>query len=115
MAEKKKKSLFGTGVVIGAGLVSAIAGGLFLYGPQGKSNRKKVKAWTLKAKADVLAELEKMKDVSQDKYENAVDKVVKKYGRLKDVGETEALKLGRELKKHWKVVAEEVGGKKTKK
>lgn len=112
MAEKKKKSLFSTGVLVGAGLVSAIAGGIFLYGPEGKTNRKKIKAWTLKAKGEVLAEIEKMKDVSQDKYEKVVDKVVAKYSKLKDVGETEAVKLGRELKKHWKTVVEEVSDKK---
>lgn len=115
MSKKEKKSLFGTGFVLGASLVSAVAGGIFLYGPQGKTNRKKIKAWTLKAKADVLSELEKMKDVSQDKYEKTVDKVVKKYSRLKDVGETEAVKLGKELKKHWKTVVEEVGVKNKKK
>ncbi len=98
--------------VVKAGIASAIVGGILLYGPQGKENRKKIKTWAIKAKADVVDEVEKMKDVSEDKYHRAVDRVIGKYGRLKNVSESETVKLGRELKRHWRTVVEEVARKK---
>lgn len=104
----KKTNHFGQGLALGASLVTAIAGGIFLYGPNGKNNRKQIKTWSLKAKAEVLDELAKMKEVSQDKYELVVDKVANKYGKLKQVGEGEALALAKELKRHWKGVVSEI-------
>lgn len=111
---KKKDSSLKAGAILGAGIAAAVAGGLFLYGPHGKDNRKKIKTWTIKAKADVLDEIENMKEVTEDKYHGAVDKVIRKYSRLKNVSEAEAIKLGKELKRHWKTVAEEVNSKKKK-
>lgn len=112
MATKKQKSNLKTGIVIGAGIVSAIAGGIFLYGPQGKKNRKQIVTWAVKAKADILDEISKMKEVSEEKYHQVVDKTIAKYGRLKNVSQSEALQLGRELKKHWRAVVQEATKKK---
>ena len=84
-----------------AALVAA-AGAYFLFGPNGAKNRKKVRGWTLRAKGEVLEKLEKMKEVTQESYENTVDKVIDKYAKGKDVTETEVEKLRRELKRHWK-------------
>ena len=87
---KKDEGGFGKGFLV-AGLAAAgVAAGYFLYGPEGKKNRKKVKAWAVKAKGEVLEEIEKMKEVSEEGYTAAVDKVANKYGKLKKVGETEA-------------------------
>ncbi len=104
----KSGSGFNQGLAVGVGLVSVIAGGIFLYGPNGKTNRKQIKVWTVKAKAEVLEEIEKMKEVTQEKYEIAVDKVTDKYGKLKTVGKDQALVLAKELKRHWKSVVGEI-------
>lgn len=107
MAKKKQTKKEGSGFgkyVLGAALVGAAATGLFLYGERGKDNRQKVRAWTIKAKADVLAEFEKMKEVSEESYIKAIDKVMKRYEKVSDVGEKEAGKLSRELKRHWKEI-----------
>lgn len=93
-----------TGVGLAAGIVSAAAAGFFLYGPKGKENRVKIKSWTLKAKAEMLEQLEKAKEVTEESYTAMADKVTTKYGKLKAVGEEEAGKLNTELKRHWKAI-----------
>ncbi|MEX0918780.1 MAG: hypothetical protein WDZ85_02315 [Candidatus Paceibacterota bacterium] len=97
------------GVIIRAGLISAVVGGLMLYGPKGEKNRRLIKTWAIKAKADLIDEVEKMKNVSEDRYHLAIGRVIRKYGRMKNVSEAEAVKLGRELRRHWQSVISEVG------
>ena len=106
MASKKADK--GSGLGLAAALVGAAAAGFYLYGPKGAENRKAVKAWTLKAKAEVLEKFENAKEVSDDMYVETVDKVTAKYGKLKSVGEEEAGKLNAELKKHWKSIKKAV-------
>lgn len=117
MAKKKttSKKDIGTGLIISAAAAAAIAGGYFLYGPQGKQNRKKIKGWTLKAKGEVLQEIEKMKEVSQDGYHKVVDKVLKKYGKMAGVTSGEVMQLGKELRSHWKNIQESAPKKSAKK
>ncbi len=104
MAEKKSDTKGGSGLGLAAALVGAAAAGYFLYGPKASENKVKVKAWALKAKAEILEQFEKKCDVSEDQYKEIVDKVTAKYSKLKTVGEEEAGKLNRELKKHWKAI-----------
>lgn len=108
----KRDSRFKSGLALGASIVAAIAGGYFLYGPHGKANRKKIEGWALKAKGEVLDEIENMREITEAKYHDTVDKVTKRYARLKKVGEKEAAKLNKELKKHWKHIAAEAQNKK---
>ncbi len=103
MAKKSTRKKKGT-LGLKATLIGAAAAGYYLYGPKGAANRKKVKAWTLKAKGEVLERFEKVKEVSDDSYAETVDKVTTKYGKMKSVGEVEAAKLNRELKRHWKAI-----------
>lgn len=106
MAKKtqKKKEDKSLGLGFAATLVGAVATGLYLYGPKGKEHRKKVKAWTIKAKGEVLEQFEKKKEISEEQYHDIVDKVTNKYAKLKSVGEEEASKLNRELRRHWKQI-----------
>ncbi len=112
---KKKQDTKGsgavTGFVLGAATVAATAAGYFLYGPKGAQNRTAVRAWTLKAKGDVLSEFEKMKEVSEDSYFAAVDKVTARYAKLKDVTEAEREKFAAELKKYWKEIKKQASAK----
>ncbi|MBP6925643.1 MAG: YtxH domain-containing protein [Candidatus Pacebacteria bacterium] len=117
MAQEKKVQKQGEangsvakGIALGAGLVAMAAAGYMLFGPEGKSNRKKIKGWTLKAKGEILEALEKMSDVTQDKYESVVEKVSKKYAKVKDVTEDEIKKFEKEARKHWKDIASDLAG-----
>jgi hypothetical protein len=113
MPAKKKKKEKGGGLGLAATLVGAAAAGYYLYGPKGKENRVKLKAWTLKAKGEVLEKFEKAKEVSDESYAETVDKVTAKYAKLKSVGEDEAMKLNRELKRHWKAIKKAAEEKQT--
>ncbi len=112
MTEKKKGI---SKVGLAAAIVGAVAAGLFLYGKEGKQRRLKLEAWTLRAKADVLEQLQRGKEVSKESYMDAVDRVTAKYGKLKNVGVEEADKLNRELKRHWKAIVDAAAGEEPKK
>ena len=97
-------------VEIGLGLAAAAtAGAIFLFGTKkGKAERKKIKGWALKAKAEVIQKMEKMAEIDKKKFEKTVDTVLKKYKTMKDVATPEVAALGRELKRHWNHIAREI-------
>jgi len=111
MARKKKS---GNGLGVLAAAAALVAGGYFLYGKDGAKNRKKVKSWMLKAKAEILERLEKATDgeISKEDYEEMVDKAIARYAKVKDVGAKEAAALAKELKAHWKKIHASVGSPK---
>ncbi len=105
MATKKKSSVKkGLGVIAAAAVVGAV--GYALLGKDGAKNRKKVKGWMVMAKGEVMHEIEKIKkmDLSEEDYNKVVDKVMKKYKKLKDINSKEALALAKELRGYWKEV-----------
>lgn len=102
MAGKKKTTGGGMGLRVLAVAAALTAGGYFLYGKDGAKNRKKVKSWMLKARAEVLEQMEKLRDMDQADYIAVVDKVMKRYETMKDVSAKESSALARELKSHWK-------------
>jgi hypothetical protein len=101
MAEKKVIST-GAKVALGALALAGIAGGYFLYGKDGAKNRKKIKAWGLKAKAEVLEKIEKAKEMGEADYQALVDSVAEKYSKLKDMDPAEVAAFAKEMKSHWK-------------
>lgn len=104
--EKKmsKGAQVGVGVGITAALVSA-AGAYFLYGSKNaEKNRKKVKSWTLKAKAEVLEGIEKAKDMTKEDYDMLIDKTAKMYSKVKDASTEELIGFAKEMKSHWKTL-----------
>ncbi len=114
MAKKKQEEGFGLGFL--AAVVGSVAAGFYLYGAKdGKNARVKIRAWTLKAKAEVLEKFEKMQEVTEESYQKTVDTVTAKYAKLKDVGEEEAGKLNLELKRHWKEIQKAITAKEGKK
>lgn len=96
-----------------AGLaVAGLAGAYFLYGKNGAKNRKAVKTWTLRAKADVLEKLEKAKEVSQDTFHSVVDEISSKYGsKMKGVNPDDIAAFAKDLKKHWKDIKSDLSPK----
>lgn len=100
---KKESSNIGTKIGLAGLAVAGIAGAYFLYGKDGAKNRKAIKTWTLRAKADVLEKLEKVKEVGQDTFESVVDEISAKYGtKMKDVSADDVAAFAKDLKKHWK-------------
>ncbi len=90
----------------GLAALAAAAGAYYFYGSkEAKKHRGQMKAWTVKAKADVMEQMEKMKELSQQGYEEAVSQVMDKYKKLQSASPKELDHLTKELKSHWKDIA----------
>jgi len=102
----------GIGVGLTAAAVAA-AGTYFLYGSKGASkNRKAVKSWALKAKAEVLEKLEQAKEMSQAEYEQVVDAVINVYGDLKQASKMDVSSFKKEMKEYWNKIEKTAAPKK---
>lgn len=109
MAQKSKKALSNTQRVgIGVGLTAAAvtaAGAYFLYGSKNaEKNRKKVKSWMLKAKADVLEALEKAEHITEEEYRALVDLVGGTYSKFQGATKGEIQDFKKEMKEHWNTI-----------
>jgi len=93
-------------VGIGVGLTAAAvaaAGAYFLYGSKNAAqNRKKVKSWMLKARAEVLEALEKAEHMTEKEYNALVDSVGGVYGKLQSATRGDIADFKREMKEQWK-------------
>ncbi len=103
-----------TGIAIIGGLVAAAAGAYFIHGNKAAQKKiKQVKGWALKAKGEVLERIEKIKEVDENLYQQAIDAVMKKYEGVKSVDTSELSAVAKELKAHWKNIKRELNaGKK---
>jgi len=97
----------GLGVGLTAAAVAA-AGAYFLTGaPNAKQNRKKVKSWMLKAKAEVLEGLEKAEEMTEAEFNELVAAVGSTYGALKEASKADISDFKKEMKEHWPKIAKE--------
>lgn len=108
---KNTKTSGGHSVGVGFGiaaLAAAAAGAYFLYGSaKGPARRKALKSWAVKMKGEVMEEVEKMKDLSEEVYHTAVDRISKKYSQIKDIDQAELQAVAKRLKGHWKDIKKE--------
>jgi len=117
MAAKKKAVLsdaqkVGLGVGLTAAAVAA-AGTYFLYGSKGASkNRKAVKSWALKAKAEVLEKLEQAKEMSREEYEQLIDTVGGIYAQVKEASKVDISVFKKEMKEYWNKIEKTAAPKK---
>lgn len=113
MAKKKKDqdSSLSQQVGIGIGLTAAAvgaAGAYFLYGSKNAAkNRKTVKSWMLKAKAEVLEGLEEAQQMTWDEYEALVDQVANTYTSFKGATKKDVKEFAEEMKQHWNKIEKE--------
>lgn len=111
MAKKSEKKSgmtpaqkIGVGVGLTAAAVAA-AGAYFLYGSKNAAkNRKAVKSWMLKAKAEVLEKLEDAKEMTREEYEQLVGAVVAAYAGVKNASKSELKAFKDEMVDHWKAI-----------
>jgi hypothetical protein len=103
-------------ISMGVGLTTAAvaaAGAYFLYGSEkAAKNRKVVKSWALKAKAEVLEKLEDAKEMTTDEYEELIAVVAGTYEGVKGASKKDLKEFTTEMQDHWKKI-EKIG--KTKK
>jgi hypothetical protein len=103
-AAKQKSHAAAVGIGLGAAAVAA-AGAYFLYGSKSApKNRKAVKSWALKAKAEVLEKLEDASEMSQKEYEDLVKSVAGAYAGAKNASKKDLVEFSKEMKDHWKSI-----------
>lgn len=92
-------------VGIGIGLTAAAvaaAGAYFLYGSENAaSNRKTVKSWMLKAKAEVLEQMEDAKKMSREEFQEVVAGVAATYATTKSASKKDMVGFASEMMEHW--------------
>ena len=116
MAKKNNDMTQTQKVSVGVGLTAAAvaaAGAYFLYGSKNAAkNRKAVKSWMLKAKAEVLEKLEQAKEMSREEYEDIVKSVASTYGELKSASKVDLKDFKNEMLEHWSAIEKETKPKK---
>jgi hypothetical protein len=101
---EKKGNAAAVGVGLGAAAVAA-AGAFFLYGSKNAAkNRKQVKSWALKAKAEVLEKLEDASEMTQKEYEDLIKSVSGAYAGAKNASKKDLVEFSKEMKDHWKQI-----------
>jgi hypothetical protein len=107
-----KKNSVANDMAIGAGIATvaaAIAGTYFIYGSKNAAkNRKKVKSWMLKAKGEILEQLESLSEINEEIYHKIVKEVSDKYQALKNIDKQDMAEFIEELKSHWKNIEGEI-------
>ena len=92
----------GLGVALTAAAVGAI-GAYFLAGSKDAAkNRKMVKSWMLKAKAEVLEGLEQAKKMSAEEYAQLIDKATAVYASTQKASKKDIEEFKDEMSQHWK-------------
>lgn len=85
-----------------AGAATALAAGAyFLYGPDGKRHRRQVENGMDRLKRELVSRMNEVSDITQEKYEDVVDELLKNYGLAKRLGKDRAARLSTTLKKRW--------------
>jgi colicin import membrane protein len=103
-AAKPKVNVAAVGIGLGAAAAAA-AGAYFLYGSKSAAkNRKVVKSWALKAKAEVLEKLEDAQEMSQREYEDLIKSVAGAYAGAKNASKKDLVEFSKEMKDHWKSI-----------
>ena len=109
---KKKELSSAQKVEIGVGLTAAAvaaAGAYFLYGSKNaEKNRKTVKSWALKAKADVLEKLEDAKEMTREEYQEVVLAAAAAYSGAKTATKKDLKEFTGEMMDHWEALEKSV-------
>ena len=101
-AVAKKKSGFALKAGLGIAAAAAAAGAYyFLASPEAKKHRKDAKVWANKAKQDLVAQMKKMKTVSEKSYSAAASQVIAKYKKFEKEHPKEFAAVSKELKGQW--------------
>lgn len=89
--------------------LAAVAGVIYLYGPDGDKRRKRLKHWMLRAKADILERLENAEHLTEEEYHRIVDEALDQYYQQSSTTKKEIDALAAELKAYWSDLVDAAG------
>lgn len=100
----------GVAVAVTAALAAGV-GAYYLYGSKhAAQNRKKVKSWMLRARAELLEKIEELDIMDDEHYAEVVDAIAKRYARLKDATREEVQDFKQEMKGYWPEIEDSARG-----
>lgn len=100
---------------IGIALIAAAAGAFFLYGKHAPKRRQAVRSWMLKAKSEVLEQIEQLPTIDKETYYGLIDAAAERYLKLKEVNSSEVAGLVKELRGYWSGLSKQFSSKTPKK
>ena len=77
------------------------AGNYFIHGRHAGENRIRIRGWALQLKGELLQQMEKLNKINQQSYNALVDKIARRYGRVKRANAYELKHITTELKNAW--------------
>lgn len=81
---------------------AAAAGAYWLYGAKHSvENRKMAKSWMLKARAEILDGIEKLKEVDKTSYMHMAEKIIKSYAGKAGATSAELARMMQDAKTTW--------------
>ena len=102
MATQQKPSHYGAALIAGA--LVGMAAGLFVQSKNGKLLRKDLQKKGADVQKRLMKELKNVKELTADKYEEIVDKMLAYYEQTKEVAKNEVPEVRKFLMKNWKEV-----------
>jgi gas vesicle protein len=99
MATEKKQSHYGAALIAGA--LVGMAAGLFVQSKQGKTLRKDLQKKGSMFQKKLMKELKDTKELTKEKYEEIVDKMMAYYEQTKEVAKNEVPEVRKFLMKNW--------------
>jgi len=102
MPTKKKMKAVEMGAGVAAGIAGALAGAYLLYARTNPRQKKRAKAWAMKARKAAGMEAKKLSSIGEHEYHRIVEKAMKHYGAMEHVGGAEIASAIRDAKSEWK-------------
>lgn len=90
------------------GMVAAAAAGAYYLYKKNPKVQTQVRGWMLKMKGEVLAKLERLKDVNEEAYHELVDQTAKRYRVMKEVNGGELKGIVNDMKSAWTTIRKEL-------
>lgn len=98
----KKASHLGVGMMVGS--IMGLAAGFFLQSRKGKELTKDAEKKAVQLQGKIMKKLEKMNDLSKEKYAEVVDDVLAYYEKSQDIAKKEIPEVRAMLLKKWKAI-----------
>jgi hypothetical protein len=93
---------------LGAGLAALATASYYFWGPDGRRNQRKMKGWMIKMKGEIIERIENAKELTEDVYNDIIDKVSTVYEGASGTGSAEVKAFAQKLKDQWEDIVESV-------
>ena len=100
---------FWKGIATGVGLTALMGAAYHFYGPKGEEHRDVATKKFTKVRKDLQREVANLRELSKEKYDATVDRIVAKYDYLRSEYGPELESLHLEMKDYWRDVTKNLG------